>query len=171
MGNPESAPMPTCAHLEAEWGGKQFSRLVPSPLLSPEVPRIRGIKMYRPRLLWNLFWRRGPVAYLLTSKGTRERQLGTHVLALVSRYSAFFLPWGQRGAGMPPRNPICVPFLRPNLDTSAGTNSSCLWAEVLWQGSGAGREHEVLGKLEFQIFNTKYLSFVPEIKVFKFSLT
>jgi hypothetical protein len=66
---------------------------------------------------------------------------------------------------LPPRPPR-VPFLRPNLDTSAGTDSSCPWTDVLWSGSGAGREHEVQGKLEFQIFNAKYLSFVPEIKVF-----
>lgn len=76
-----------------------------------------------------------------------------------------FYPGGNGEQGCRPQDPICVPFLRPNLDTSAGTDSSCLWAEELWQGSGAGREHEVQGKLEFQIFNTKYLSFVPEIKV------
>lgn len=76
-----------------------------------------------------------------------------------------FYPGGNGEQGCRPQDPICVPFLRPNLDTSAGTDSSCLWAEELWQGSEAGREHEVQGKLEFQIFNTKYLSFVPEIKV------
>lgn len=170
MGNPESALMPTCAHLEAE-GGKQFSRLVPSPLLSPEVPHICGIKMYWPRLLWNLFWRRGPVAYLLTSKGTREGQLGTHVPALVSGYSAFFLPWGQRGAGMPPLRPNLCAFSETQLGYFSRHQFFLPLAEVLRQDSGAGREHEVQGKLEFQIFNTKYLSFVPEIKVFKFSLT
>lgn len=131
-------------------------------------------KWHRPRLLlWNLFRRRGPVAHLFTSKGTREGQLGTHVPALVSGYSAFSLPWGATGSRgtVPKTTAPRVPFLRSDLDISAGTDSSCLWTEALWQGSGAGVEHEVQGKLEIQIFNTKYLSFVPEIKVFKFSLT
>lgn len=167
--NLEAALMPTCAHLEALGGGGGGGSSpdgYPPLFLSPEMSREGGIKMHRPRPLWNLFRRHGPVAHYLTSKGTREGQLGTRAPAPVSGYSAFSLPWGQRGVGMLPPRPPRVPFLRPNLDTSAGTDSSCPWTDVLWSGSGAGREHEVQGKLEFQIFNAKYLSFVPEIKVF-----
>lgn len=59
--------------------------------------------MHRPSLLlWNFFRTLGPVTHLLTSKGTGEGQLRTRAPALVSGYSAFSLPRGQRGAGIPP---------------------------------------------------------------------
>lgn len=64
------------------------------------------------------------------------------------------------GAGRPlAQRPPRVPFLGSNVAAWAGTKSSSLWTGArFWEG----REHEVQGKLEFQIFNAKYLSFVPE---------
>lgn len=103
---------------------------------------------------------------------TREELLGTHVPTPVSE--VLFLCLGGTGEQetAAPEITTCAFFLGPNLAASASTSSSSHWNEVLRQGSGAGIEHEVQGKLEFQIFNAKYLSFVPEIKVFKkFSLT
>lgn len=137
----------------------------PPLFMSPEMSHIHAIKMHGPRfLLWNLFW--GCMCDIMPSPParrplTREELLRTHVPTPMLSASE---------APLPQRSPH-VPFLGPNLAASASTNSSSRWTEVLWQGSRAGREHEVQGKLEFQIFNAKYLSFVPEIKVFKkFSL-